>query len=101
MPPAPLTPRQVCQVLRDIALGVRSMSRISGPLTRGDLLTVDVDGWRLTFQQEDERLGYCTRCHSPEGQAYVFDARQPYGTDPIELLSTWEHQRLESLLRAL
>lgn len=28
----------------------------------------------------------------------MFDARQRYGTDPLELLSTWERGQLETLL---
>ncbi|WP_420850312.1 DUF7693 family protein [Pseudomonas typographi] len=30
-----------------------------------------------------------------------FDSMQRFGTDPVELLSTWEHAQLESLLSSV
>lgn len=97
----PLTARETCQVLRDIALGIRVMRRVDSNAQveiDSGLMTVEADGWLITFYKEDHALDRCDRCLSPEGRAYIFDARQRYGTDPLELLSTWERSQLESLL---
>ena len=94
----PLTARETCQVLRDIALGIRVMRRVDSNAQveiDSGLMTVETDGWLITFYKEDHALD---RCLNPEGRAYIFDARQRYGTDPLELLSTWERSQLESLL---
>lgn len=100
----PLTAREAYQVLRDIALGVRTMRRLT---TRSWLeiysgqMTIEADGWVITFYNDCDTLDYCDSCYSPNGRAYVFDSAQQYGTDPIELLSTWEHAQLEKLLATL
>lgn len=96
-----LTAREAYQILRDIALGIRSMRRLgqqSWPDIYGGLMTVDADGWVLTFYNDCGTLDYCDSCYSPEGRAYVFDSLQSYSTDPVELLSTWERAQLEKLL---
>jgi len=97
----PLTPREVYQILRDLALGVRTMHRL-GERTWTEiycgLMTVEVDSWVLTFYNDCDTLDYCDSCYAPDGRAYIFDSSQRYGTDPVELLSTWEHQQLENLL---
>lgn len=97
----PLTARDTCQVLRDIALGLRVMRRVGSNAQSeidSGLMTVEADGWLITFYTEHNALDHCDRCLSPEGRVYIFDARQRYGTDPIELLSTWERAQLETLL---
>lgn len=97
----PLTARETCQVLRDIALGIRVMRRVDSNAQvdiNSGLMTVEADGWLITFYKEDHALDHCDRCLSPEGRLYMFDACQPYGTDPLELLSTWELGQLETLL---
>lgn len=100
----PLTARETCQVLKDIALGVRPMRR-SGDQARADRycgpMTVESDGWMITFYLQGNTLDYCHSCISPDGQAYRFDSLQRYGTHPVELLSTWERSQLERLLLAL
>ncbi|KIQ59506.1 MULTISPECIES: DUF7693 family protein [Pseudomonas] len=99
----PLTAREAYQVLRDIALGVRILRRLdeqswmdihSGPMT------VEADGWVIRFYNDCGALDYCDSCYSPDGRAYVFDAHQQFGTDPVELLSTWEYAQLQKLLTA-
>lgn len=96
-----LTAREAYQVLRDLALEVRTMRRVT-PQSWAELycgsMTVEADGWVLTFYNDCGTLDYCASCYSPDGHAYVFDSRQSYGTDPIQLLSTWEHAQLERLL---
>lgn len=93
----PLSAREVCQVLRDAALGIRLLQPIAGRCTSG-LLQVDIDGWHLTLDVDGERLRHCQHCQSPEGREARFDAWQRYGTDPVSLLSTWELAQLERLL---
>ncbi|MDC6379910.1 hypothetical protein BW687_006930 [Pseudomonas graminis] len=101
MSPNPLTARETYQVLRDIALGVRSMRRIGkhawAEIYCG-LMTVETDGWVITFYNDCDTLDYCDSCYNPEGRAYTFDASKRFGTDPAELLSTWQHSELERLL---
>lgn len=99
-----LPPRETYQVLRDIALGTRTMRRLSehswAQLNAGQM-TVEVDGWVLTFCKDGDALDYCASCYAPDGRAYVLDAGQRFGTDPIELMSTWELRQLERLLAAI
>ncbi len=97
----PLSARDTCQVLRDIALGIRVMRRVGGDAQvdiDSGLMTVEADGWLITFYKEHNALDHCDRCLNPEGRVYLFDARQRYGTDPLALLSTWERGQLETLL---
>jgi len=99
-----LTARDTSQVLKDIALGVRPMRRL-GDQARADRycgpMTVESDGWMITFYLQGNTLDYCHSCISPDGQSYRFDSLQRYGTHPVELLSTWERSQLERLLLAL
>ncbi len=101
--PKPLTAREAYQVLRDIALGIRTMCR-QGSQSWTEiycgLMTVEVDGWIITFYNDCDTLDYCVSCYDPDGRAYIFDTFQRYGTNPVELLSTWEHTQLEKLLSA-
>ena len=70
-------------------------------------MTVEADGWVITFYNDCDTLDYCDycdycdSCYSPDGRAYIFDSSQRYGTCPAELLSTWEHAQLESLLSSV
>lgn len=99
-----LTAREVCQVLRDIALGVRIMRRL-GTQTWSEIfdgqITVETDGWIITLYNGGNTLDYCDSCYDPDGRAYIFNSNQQYGTDPVELLSTWEYAQLEKLLSAV
>ena len=96
-----LTAREAYQILRDIAQGVRTMRRIGqqswAEICCG-LMTVEADGWVFTFYNDCDTLDYCNSCYAPDGRAYIFDSSQLYGTDPVELMSTWELQKLEKLL---
>ncbi|WP_439865462.1 DUF7693 family protein [Pseudomonas antarctica] len=62
---------------------------------------VSVEGWRISIYNDCDTLDYCEECVSPDGRRWSFDAGDRFGTDPIALLSTWEHQTLERLLKAL
>lgn len=94
-----LTAREACQVLREMALGVRVMRRVDrSPQPNDGLMTIEVDGWVIRLYGEGGTLDYCDSCHCPNGRAYAFSASQYFGTDPLELLSTWERAQLELLL---
>lgn len=91
-------------MLRDIALGTRIICRLgaqSWPEIYCGLMTVEVEGWVITFYNGCDKLDYCHTCYSPEGRAYTFDSMQRFGTDPVELLSTREHAQLEKLLSSV
>lgn len=61
----------------------------------------DIDGWRISLYNDCNSLDYCESAVSPDGQLWRFDLGGRLGTDPVALLSTWEHQTLERLLKAL
>jgi len=98
-----LAPREVYQILRDIALGIRDLQRVSEPrwaeMACGSM-TVQADRWMLTLCNEEGSLDHCIHCSSPDGRAYQFDTHHPYGTNPVSLMSTWEHAQLLRLLGA-
>ncbi|RMV01188.1 hypothetical protein ALP20_200210 [Pseudomonas coronafaciens pv. coronafaciens] len=97
----PLTAREAYQVLRDIALGVRTMRRLgekSWTEMYSGMMTVETDGWVITFYNDCETLDYCDSCYCPDGRGYTFDSSKQFGTDPVELLSTWERGQLEEML---
>ncbi|VVN49518.1 hypothetical protein PS862_03122 [Pseudomonas fluorescens] len=93
-----LTARDVYQVLRDAALGIRPMQRLGDQPGTG-LVQVDIEGWRLTLDVDGNHLRHCQRCQSPDGREGVFDSWQR--TDPVSLLSTWELAQIERLLTEL
>lgn len=97
-----LTAREVSQVLREAVFG-RSQMRKTGPKTWDEmfvgLFEIDIGGWRITIFNDCDELDYCERCVSPDGQLWEFDPGNR--TDPVALLSTWEHQTLERTLKAL
>lgn len=100
----PLSAREVVQVLREVTFGRRTMTKISAQ-TWGDVYAchflVDVEGWRITLYNDCDELDYCEECISPDGPRWSFDSGDRFGTDPIALLSTWEHQTLEKMLKEL
>lgn len=100
--PGALTAREVCQVLREVVFERRKMTKV-GSQSWAQLYAchfeIDVDGWRITIYNDCDELDYCERCVSPEGKRWDFDPGDR--TDPIALLSTWEHQTLERMLKAL
>ncbi|EST14464.1 hypothetical protein EDP1_1411 [Pseudomonas putida S610] len=98
-----LTPREVYQILRDIALGIRDLQRVSdlrwAEIACGSM-TVQADGWTLTLCNEEGALDHCSCCSSPDGRVYLFDTHHPYGTNPVAFMSTWEHAQVLRLLGA-
>ncbi|WP_062382821.1 DUF7693 family protein [Pseudomonas abietaniphila] len=99
-----LTAREVCQALREVTFGRRTMSKVDGePCTEmyACHLTVDVEGWHITLYSDCDTLNYCEEALCPDGRRWAFDPGDRYGTDPVALLSTWENQTLERMLKAL
>ncbi|WP_371135451.1 hypothetical protein [Pseudomonas sp. PD9R] len=100
----PLTACEVCQVLKDVALGKRIMMRSSiqswNEIYNGHM-PVEIDGSRLTLFNDCDSLEYCEECWLPDGRVGYLETWQRYGTDPVDLLSGWERERLERLLNAL
>ena len=94
-----LTAREVCQRLREAALGILTLDVCAGPDATG-LVTVDIEGWRLLLDFAGQRLHLCEYACSPEGHEGALESWQRYGTDPVSLLSTWELAQVEWLLLA-
>lgn len=97
-----LTAREVYQVLRDASMASRTMRRVTTSSWNEiycGLMTVEVDGWVVTFFNDCGALDYCDSCYSPDGRKYDFCSR--HAPDPIELLSAQEHRQLEELLRLI
>ncbi|MBD8791036.1 hypothetical protein IFR09_11700 [Pseudomonas syringae] len=99
-----LTAREVCQVLREVVFERRTMTKV-GSQTWDEVYAchfgIDVEGWLITLYNDCDELDYCEECISPDGRRWRFDPGDRFGTDPVALLSTWEHQTLERLLKAL
>lgn len=90
--------------MRDVALGVRSARRIGDhgwADINGGLMSLEIDGWVITLYNRCNTLSYCDSAYCPDGREYRLDAARQQGTDPCELLSTWEHESLEKLLASL
>ncbi|MGX9764498.1 hypothetical protein [Pseudomonas fluorescens] len=101
---AELSAREVSQVLREVIFGRSVMSKVgqqSWAHVYSGHFQVDVDGWRMSIYNDCDQLDYCEQCVSPVGRQWSFDSGDRFGTDPIALLSTWEHQTLEQLLKTL
>lgn len=103
-PSGGLTARDVCQVLREVVFERRTMTKV-GSQTWDEVyachFVIDVEGWRITLYNDCDELDYCEECVSPDGRRWSFGIGDRMGTDPVALLSTWEHQTLERLLKAL
>jgi len=89
-----LTARDVCQRLREAALGRLSLTHVDGPLTANHIW-LDLEGWKLQVEFDGQRLHHCKQCRCPDGKEWVFGSSQFFGTDPISLLSTWELAQIE------
>ena len=100
----PLTAREVCQVLADVALGKRLMMQSTtqswNEIYHG-LMPVEIDGWQLTLFNDCDTLDYCEYCRSPDGRVGTLELWQRDGADPVELLSASVREQLERLLAAL
>lgn len=101
---SPLTALEVSQMLTDVALGKRIMTRSSiqswNEIYHG-LMPVEIDGWLLTLFNDCDTLDYCEYCRSPDGRVAMLELWQRDGVDPVEILSVWEREQLERLLAGL
>jgi hypothetical protein len=101
---SPLTAREVCQVLTEVALGKRIIMRSSiqsrNEIYHG-LIPVEIDSWQLTLFNDCDTLDYCEYGRSPDGRVGTLELWQRDGADPVELLSAWEREQLERLLAGL
>ena len=99
-----LTARDVCQILREVTFGRRTMNKVGSQAwdeVYACHFIVDVEGWRITLYNDCDTLDYCEEAVSPDGRRWAFDPGDRFGTDPVALLSTWELQTLETMLKAL
>ena len=101
---AELSAREVSQVLREAIFGRSVMNKV-GHESWGEIYAghfqINVDDWQISIYNDCDQLDYCEKCISPDGRHWSFDSGDRFGTDPIALLSVWEHQMLENLLKAL
>jgi len=101
---AVLSAREVSQALREAIFGRAVMSKVGheswDEIYAGHFL-VDVGGWRISIYNDCDELDYCEECVSSDGRHWSFDSGGRFGTDPIALLSTWEHETFELLLKTL
>ncbi|WP_313738843.1 hypothetical protein [Pseudomonas sp.] len=85
------------QRLRDAALGIRTLHVLTR-CTEGEV-RLEIEGWLLTVRLDREGLAGCLACRTASGASASLEDDWPrYGTDPTDLLSLWERQRLERLL---
>ncbi|RMR14915.1 hypothetical protein ALP92_100612 [Pseudomonas syringae pv. primulae] len=90
-----LSTREVYQQLRDAAMGTRSL-RLIGEASESGLQQVDIEGWLLTLEITDSSPTRCRYCCCPQGREGSFESW--LRTDPVSLLSGWEHAQIERLL---
>nr|WP_238587135.1 hypothetical protein [Pseudomonas veronii] len=101
---AELSAREVCQVLREAIFGRSVMCKMgheSWDEIYAGHFQINVDDWQISIYNDCDQLDYCEQCVSPDGRRWSFDSGNRFGTDPVALLSTWEHQTLEQLLKTL
>ncbi|MFJ2537366.1 MULTISPECIES: hypothetical protein [unclassified Pseudomonas] len=92
-----LTAREVCQRLREAALGVLAL-KVCETSTGSGWVVVDIEGWHLLLDFAGQQLHHCEYARNPDGQEGTLETWQRYGTDPVSLLSTWELAQVEALL---
>nr|WP_314487368.1 hypothetical protein [uncultured Pseudomonas sp.] len=88
--------REICQRLREAALGVHVL-RVVARAAEGQVC-VEIDGWRLTLLLDIEGLARCLACRTASNAHADLNDWPRYGTNPVDLLSLWERQRLEAQL---
>lgn len=97
-----LTAQDVYQILADASVASSSMRRIThenwNEIYCG-LMTIEVDGWQITFFIDCGDLDYCDNCLAPDGREYEFTSKD--ALDPVGFLSADEHRQLEELLRQI
>jgi len=89
-----LTSREVCQWLRDAALGTAHLKVLT---VHQDRLSLAIDDCTLVLLSDEQHLS-CLQARDSRGRQGTAEQWSRPGTDPVELLSTWERSRLERLL---
>ncbi len=89
-----LTSREVCQWLRDAALGT---ARLTVLTAQQNHVSLAIDGCTLVLLSDEQRLS-CVQAHDLLGRQGTAEHWSRPGTDPVELLSTWERAQLDRLL---
>jgi len=64
------------------------------------MMTIDIEGWVITFSREGGDLIQCDSCFSPEGRSYDFQSPLNKDTDPLALLAPQELEQLQTRLTA-
>lgn len=101
---AELSAREVSQVLREATFGRTVISKVgheSWDEIYAGHFQINVDGWEISIYNDCDQLDYCEQCISADGRRWSFDSGDRFGTDSIALLSVWEQQMLEKLLKDL
>jgi hypothetical protein len=69
---SPLTAHDVCQILTDVALGKRIMTRRTiqswSEIYHGPM-PVEIDSWQLTLFNDCDTLDYCEYCRSSDDES--------------------------------
>lgn len=90
-------------MLREVVFGRYQMQKIhalTGDTVYAGHFVVEAEGWTLSLYNDCDALGYCEACKAPDGRQWSFDSGDRFGTDPVAMLSTWEHQTLKRLFNA-
>lgn len=97
MPPADtrVSPREAYQLLKDVALETRAITALPAG---ADTVRLAVDGWQLLLTVQGTTLIACHACDSPDGRHGSIDSWQRFGTNPVALMSAWEHAQVERLM---
>lgn len=104
IPNKALDARQVCQLLKDVALGIREIrnaSETTWSQTYCGNAHFYIDGWKITLYNDCGELDYCDECISPDGRVGTYETWSRFGTDPVQLLSLWERGQIEARLQEL
>ncbi|UMY52370.1 hypothetical protein MLC69_17220 [Pseudomonas azotoformans] len=82
-------------------LAITKVGQLSWDEVYAGHFVVSIEGWHISIYNDCDTLDHCKECISLDGRRWSFDSGDRFGTDPIALLSTWEHQALERILKAL
>lgn len=89
-------------MLREVVFGRQTMTKVgtqSWEQVYACHFEIDLEGSWITIYSDCDELDYGARCVIPDGQCWDFDSGGR--TDPVDLLSTWEHLGLERMLKPL
>lgn len=96
-----LAAREVYQLLKDTALGLHGMHRAGSVGEDVGPVALSIDDWQITLLKSHDTLNHCETCTAPDGRTAAADNWQRFGTDPVSLLSNWEHGQLVKMIDAL